>query len=110
MLRAPGAWVATRRPRSVTMPITRAVEPITADDEALRAALEDAFLPALLPALAQATGDLSLLRDDLRPSGAALMAEQCGMTPQQQAVARDLAFAALRRLRDQGATPSSLPH
>ena len=30
------------------------------------AALEDADLPALLPALAHVTGDFSLLRDDLR--------------------------------------------
>ena len=43
-------------------------ERVEADDETLRRVLDDAFLPALLPALAQATGDLSLLRDDLRPA------------------------------------------
>lgn len=49
------------------MAIAYPVEPITLDDEALRRALEDAFLPALLPALAQVTGDMSILSDDLRP-------------------------------------------
>ena len=42
-------------------------EPITADDEAIRAALEHANVPALLVALAQHTGDLSLLRGGIRP-------------------------------------------
>ena len=53
--------------RSIGVGITRAIEPLTADDDAIRLALQDAFLPALLPALAQATGDFSLLRDELRP-------------------------------------------
>ena len=82
------------------MPITRATAPITAADDALRAALEDAFLPALLPALAQATGDLSLLREDLRPPGVQLGVPQGGMTDEQQAAARALALDALRSLRD----------
>lgn len=70
------------------------------DDETIRRALEDAFLPALLPALAQATGDLSMLPDDLRPLGAIPGVPQGGMTPRQQEVARALAFDALRTLRD----------
>ena len=40
------------------MAIARATQPLTADDDTIRKALDDAFLPALLPALAQATGDL----------------------------------------------------
>ncbi len=44
-------------------PFVGAVEPITATDDEIRAALEDAELPPLLPALAYLTGDLSLLRD-----------------------------------------------
>ena len=75
-------------------------EPILANDAELRRALDDAFLPALLPALAHATGDLSLLRDDLRIANAVPGAEQSGMTPAQQQAARDLAFDALVRLRD----------
>jgi len=90
--------------------ITRAIEPIPADDEAIRVALKDAFLPALLPALAQATGDFSLLREELRPPGIAMGAEQGGMTPEQQETARALAFDALTSLRgrafDDGAYPA----
>jgi len=88
------------------MAIARAVEPISASDEEIRAALKDAFLPALLPALAQATGDLSLLRDDLRPSPRiALGVEQGGMTAEQQQAARELAFEVITAIRD-GRAPS----
>src|SRR6478752_3135723 len=38
------------------------------DDAAIEAMVRIASPPALLAALAQATGDLSLLRDDLRPA------------------------------------------
>src|ERR1700686_2665507 len=73
---------------------------ISADDETIRKALLDAFLPALIPALAQATGDLSILRDDLRPPGFAPGVPQGGMTAEQQAAARIVALEALRTLRD----------
>ena len=82
------------------MAVARATEPIIEDDETIRRALDDAFLPALLPALAEATGDLSMLRDDLRPLGAIPGVPQGGMTPRQQEAARALAFDALRTLRD----------
>lgn len=88
------------------MPISRATEPITADDETIRKALEDAFLPALIPALAQATGDLSLLREELRPPGVAPGVLQGGMTEPQQEAARAVALEALRALRDRGAAPA----
>jgi len=76
------------------------VEPIVAGDEAIRRALDDAFLPALLPALAHATGDLSLMREGLLPQALAPGAPQGGMTEEQQATAKDLALDALRKLRD----------
>ena len=82
------------------MAVARATEPIIEDDETIRRVLADAFLPALLPALAQAAGDLSMLRDDLRPLGAIPGVPQGGMTPRQQEAARALAFDALRTLRD----------
>lgn len=91
------------------MAIARAVEPITASDDEIRTALNDAFLPALLPALAQATGDLSLLRDDLRPSPQiALGVEQGGMSPEQQQGARDLAFEIITAIRDGRAPARSI--
>jgi 4-hydroxyacetophenone monooxygenase len=86
--------------------ISRATEPITADDETMRKALDDAFLPALLPALAQATGDFSLLREDLRPTSMSPAVPQGGLMPEQQSAARVLAFEALQVLRDRGPASS----
>jgi 4-hydroxyacetophenone monooxygenase len=71
-----------------------------ADDETIRGALDYAEVPALLPTLAYLTGDLSLLRDDLRPDPAMMLAPDGGMTPEQKAEARALAFEVLTGLRD----------
>ncbi len=49
-------------------PFVGEIELITESDDELRAILAEAELPPLLPSLAYATGDLSLLRDDLRPT------------------------------------------
>ncbi|MEO9254041.1 MAG: NAD(P)/FAD-dependent oxidoreductase, partial [Tepidiformaceae bacterium] len=82
------------------MAISRATERITADDDTIREALADAFLPALLPALAQATGDISLLRDDLRPAAASAAIPQGGMSAKQQDDVRALALDPIKKLRD----------
>src|SRR5258708_1803288 len=90
------------------MAIALDTDQITADDETIRKALHDAFLPALIPALAQATGDLSILREDIRPPGFAPGVPQGGMTVEQQAAARIVAFEALRTLRDRAtSTPDA---
>ncbi len=91
------------------MTTSRATEPITANDEAIRGALNDAFLPALLPALAQATGDFALLRHDLRPPAAAPGMVQGGMSEEQQSAVRDVAFDALKVLRDGGVNAKQRP-
>ena len=85
------------------------VTAITATDDELRAYLADAELPPLLPALAYATGDLSLLRDDLRPDPNLLALPQGGMSAKQQATARALALDALIHLRDDDAPLAALP-
>ena len=66
------------------MALARPIEPITASDDELRDALEVADLPALLPALAHVTGDLSLLRPDLRIDPLLMGEDQGGLTPEQQ--------------------------
>lgn len=71
-----------------------------ADDETIRAALEQAEIPAILPALAAALNDLSLIPDHLRPRPGGFMDTTAGLSPEQQAEARELAFRALCRLRD----------
>jgi len=89
--------------------IAQATQPIKLDDAALRRALEDAFLPALLPAMAQVTGDMSLLDNSLRPGMMAPGVPQGGMTPDQQERAKVLLFEALRALRD-GRVPPQPVH
>ena len=74
--------------------------PFDASDDELRSAIAHADVVSLLPALAYATGDLSLLRDDLRIDKANIRQPDAGLTPEQVATARDLAFEALVRLRD----------
>src|SRR3954468_22425359 len=90
-------------------PFVGAVELITESDEEIRAALEDAEIPPLLPALAYITGDLSLLRDDLRPDPLMLGMPQGGLSEEQLATARQLALDALARLRDNGSVTAPPP-
>jgi 4-hydroxyacetophenone monooxygenase len=80
-------------------------EPITQDDEAIRAALQDAHVPSLMLALVHLTGDLSLLRGDIRPSGDFLSSmgdPQGGVTEAQQARIRARALEVLSAYRDGG--------
>ena len=87
------------------MAIARDTAPITEDDATIEAILSDGHLPALLPALAIATGDMSFLRDDLKPTLASPPPPQGGLTPAQQAEARALAMGAIRTLRERGGEP-----
>jgi 4-hydroxyacetophenone monooxygenase len=90
-------------------PFVGAVEPITESDDEIRRALEEAEIPPLLPALAYLTGDLSLLRDDLRPDPLLIAMPQGGMSEDQLAAARELALDALIRYRDGGCQPAPIP-
>lgn len=86
--------------------------PITETDDELRAILDDPAvdLPPILPALAYTLGDLSLLDPDLHLDNAKLLEEQGGWTPEQQARCRELALAALIRLRDDGTPAEPADH
>ena len=90
-------------------PFVRGVEPITASDDEIRAALADAVLPPLLPALAYLTGDLTLLRPELRIDPLMIGMPQGGLTDDQQAAIRDLALEVLCRYRDAGCVPGAAP-
>jgi 4-hydroxyacetophenone monooxygenase len=85
--------------------LAKPIEAIVEDDEFIRAALEDADVPALLPALVYITGDFSLLRDDLQIDPALILQDQAGLTPEQLATARQLALETLIRFRDGGSQP-----
>jgi 4-hydroxyacetophenone monooxygenase len=83
-----------------------------ATDEQLRAALEEAELPSLMPALTYLTGDMALVGRDLRPQAggpSVVLAAQGGMSTAQQAQARQRALAALIAFRDGGSVPALPP-
>jgi 4-hydroxyacetophenone monooxygenase len=91
------------------MRLNPSAEPIDGDDAEIRAALDDADVPALLTAVAQITGDLSILRDDVRPDPTRMLEPDAGYTPEQLSTARDRAAAALARYRDGGSVPAPAP-
>ncbi|MFM8856094.1 MAG: FAD-dependent oxidoreductase [Actinomycetota bacterium] len=77
-----------------------------ATDSDMKEALAQAQLTSLLPALAHRTGDLSILRNDLRPDLLLAAQEQGGLTSQQQADIRAIAYDFLRAYRDGSETRS----
>ncbi len=81
-------------------------DPIVADDQAIRRAAEHTDA-ALLGALAYVTGDLSLLREDLRPDLSNPFDPDGGWTADQRLAAQELAFETLVRARAEGFPPSS---
>jgi 4-hydroxyacetophenone monooxygenase len=79
------------------------------DDTALEAALDDADLPALIAALAEHLGDLSLLRDELHIDAGAVKVGGTGWTADQEEIGRRLALDALRTIRDRQPEPVPRP-
>jgi 4-hydroxyacetophenone monooxygenase len=82
---------------------------ITDDDAAIRAALAEADVVPLLPAVAELTGDMTLLRPEFRPDPARLLEPLAGLTREGEAAARELAAAALARFRDGGCVAAPRP-
>jgi 4-hydroxyacetophenone monooxygenase len=97
----PTTWTAS--------PFVAEIAPITESDDEIRAHLAEAELQPLLPALAYATGDLSLLRDDLKPDPMMLALPTGGFTDEQAEAIRELALETLIRFRDQGCVPAPVP-
>jgi 4-hydroxyacetophenone monooxygenase len=80
-------------------------DPIDADDQTIQSALQDAHVPSLMMALVHLTGDVTLLRGDIRPASdliTFLGDPQGGISEAQQATIRALALEALKRYRDGG--------
>ncbi len=90
-------------------PFVSGVAPITETDEQIAAALHEAELAPLLPALAYLTGDLTLLRAGLRPDPLMLNLPLSGYSDEQQSHIRSLALEALVRYRDAGCVPAPAP-
>jgi 4-hydroxyacetophenone monooxygenase len=76
--------------------------PFTATDEEIHAAVAHADVPPLLVAVAQLTGDHSILVEDLVPDQLRLLEPDVGQTPEQLARGRQLAAEALIAHRDAG--------
>jgi 4-hydroxyacetophenone monooxygenase len=94
---------------SATSPFVAPIEPIDCSDDEIRAHLAEAELQPLLPALAYLTGDMSLLRDDLRPDPLLLALPAGGFTDEQQVEIRELALETLIAFRDGGCVPVPPP-
>jgi len=82
---------------------------ITEDDATLAKYLEEAHIGSLMAALVHVTGDLSLLRGDIKPDLTQLLDPQNGISEQDQATIRGRALEALKKLRDEGAELPPVP-
>ena len=76
--------------------------PISDDDAAIAAALEDVSVPTLLVSLVHLTGDPQILRGPLRPAGIYLNEVQGFMSEEDQAAARAFALEKIVEFRDGG--------
>jgi 4-hydroxyacetophenone monooxygenase len=72
----------------VTERIDPAGAPITDDDASIAAALEDVSIPTLMLSMVHMTGDASLLRGPLRPTGVFLNEVQGFMSEEAKAQVR----------------------
>lgn len=74
---------------------------IEASDDVIRAALEQAHVPSLMCALVHLTGDLSVIRGEIRPETGFFSDPQGAISEEDQARIRELAFERLTRCRDE---------
>ncbi|UXA19458.1 NAD(P)/FAD-dependent oxidoreductase [Mycobacterium sp. SMC-4] len=83
--------------------------PFGASDAAIRAAVDDASVPALLMSMVHMTGDLSLLDELPRPYMLIPMDLQGGMSEPDKQIVRDRAFHVICDYRDRGCPPPFVP-
>ena len=79
----------------------------TLTDDEIGRALADAHIPSLMLALVHLTGDLSLIRGDIKPAPEFLADAQDGIPEAAQARARELALEVLTAARDSGRQPAA---
>ena len=75
---------------------------ITEPDEFIKAALEEANIPALMVSLVHVTGDMNTIRGDIRPHPRILGDPYVGITEAQRATVRAQALEILATYRDDG--------
>ena len=74
--------------------------PITDEDETIRKALEEAHVPSLMLALVHLTGDLELIRGDIKPASSFFGDPQGDISEADQARVRARAFDVIKAYRD----------
>ena len=84
-------------------------DPITADDETIKTALEKANIPALMVSLAILSGDINLIRGEIRPNTRNLGDRTYGISEEQQAIVRKQALEFLKNYRDMGSPLPPIP-
>ena len=75
---------------------------ITEPDEIIKAALEEANIPALMVSLVHVTGDMNIIRGGIRPHARTLGDPYVGITEAQRATVRVQALEILTTFRDGG--------
>ena len=75
---------------------------ITAPDEVIKAALEEANIPALMVSLVHVTGDMDIIRGNIRPHPRVLGDPYVGITEAERATVRAQALEILKTYRDSG--------
>ncbi|ODR02089.1 flavin-containing monooxygenase [Mycobacterium intermedium] len=83
--------------------------PFDDSDAAIRAAIADASVPALLMSMVHMTGDLNLLTELPRPFALIAMDIQGGMSEADKDKVRGRAFDVVREYRDRGCPPPFVP-
>ncbi len=84
------------------MSVFEHLQAIPADDDVIKAALQDAHIPSLICALLHITGDTDLIRGPVRPENSFFGDPQGNISEDDQARIRTLAYDALRAYRDNG--------
>lgn len=82
---------------------------IQGSDDDIRSALSEALPPPLLCSVAHLTGDMALLRDDLRHDPMRMLEPNSGFSDDQLALARKIAGDALIEFRDRGSVAAPAP-
>ena len=97
-------------PTTASMDLARLIGlPFDDSDDAIRAAVEEASVPALLMSMVHMTGDLGLLDELPRPFMLIAMDLQGGMSEADKQLVRDRAFDVVREYRDRGCPPAFVP-
>ena len=79
---------------------TTQLAPITATNDEIREALTSAHLAPLMLTIAHLTGDMSILRGDIRPESAFLGPPDAGISDEQGRTIRERAFDVISAWRD----------